>query len=501
MMHKRRVKHGVMAAALAVVTAIASFPVSAVDNLGVISSPDSLEINQYVSASSSVSITKSVGYAEGAYVEWAPVSGADGYNVYCDGVQLDSMLVRQYPSNFRADAVGLKAGSHTLKVVPVSGGKEISGSAEATVSVKAHDRSGFGFVNGTSSGAYNEDGTLKNNAVVVYVTEQNKNTVTADINSTGKGASTLTGIQDIILGYKKGKESRPLCVRVIGNITDPEVLTKGDLYLDTVTAGMTIEGIGNDAVFNGFGLVMKNCSNVEVRNIGFMNCNSSEGDDCGLQQANNHVWVHNCDFFYGDAGSDADQVKGDGALDTKKSTYVTHSYNHFWDNGKCNLQGMKDETTENYITYHHNWYDHSDSRHPRIRTCSVHIYNNYFDGNAKYGVGVTMGASAFVNNNYFRNCKNPMMSSGQGTDAKGEGTFSGETGGIIKACANYIEGAASYITYEQDNKEFDAYEVSNPSDTVPDSVKAVSGGTTYNNFDTSSLMYGYKPDKAEDVPS
>ena len=60
--------------------------------------------------------------------------------------------------------------------------------------------------------------------------------------------------------------------------------------------------------------------------------------DCGLQQGNDHIWVHNCDFFYGHAGSDADQVKGDGALDTKTSTYVTHSYNHFWDNGKCNLQ-------------------------------------------------------------------------------------------------------------------------------------------------------------------
>ena len=88
--------------------------------------------------------------------------------------------------------------------------------------------------------------------------------------------------------------------------------------IDTAKAGITVEGIGTDTVFNGFGLVMKNCSNVEVRNIGFMNCNSSEGDDCGLQQGNDHIWVHNCDFFYGDAGSDADQVKGDGALDTKK---------------------------------------------------------------------------------------------------------------------------------------------------------------------------------------
>ena len=192
----------------------------------------------------------------------------------------------------------------------------------------------------------------------------------------------MTGVQNIITAYKKNKEKRPLCLRFIGNITDPADMPKGDLMIDTAKAGITIEGIGTDTVFNGFGLVMKNCSNVEVRNIGFMNCDSSEGDDCGLQQGNDHIWVHNCDFFYGHAGSDADQVKGDGALDTKTSTYVTHSYNHFWDNGKCNLQGMKSEKETNYVTYHHNWYDHSDSRHPRIRTCSVHSYNNYFDGNA-----------------------------------------------------------------------------------------------------------------------
>ena len=187
----------------------------------------------------------------------------------------------------------------------------------------------------------------------------------------------------------------------------------------------------------------------------------------------------------------------------KKSTYVTHSYNHFWDNGKVQPARHEVRNESNYITYHHNWYDHSDSRHPRIRTCSVHSYNNYFDGNAKYGVGVTMGASAFVENNYFRNCKNPMMSSKQGTDTLGEkGTFSGEPGGIIKACGNYIEGASSYIPYSQNSTSFDAYEVSSPSEKVPDSVKTVSGGTGYNNFDTdSSIMYSYKADAAADVPA
>ncbi len=496
-------KNSIMKKRIASLTAAAVMSLTAVAGAfvsGQLISHDNFSIAH--AAEASVKITKSVGYQEAAYVEWTSVTGAEGYNVYCDGVQLDTMLIRQYSGYFRADAIGLKAGSHTLKIVPVINGKEDnSKAASAAVTSTAHDRSGFGFVNGTSSGAYNEDGTLKSNAIVVYVTDDNKDTVTASINVDGKGEVACTGVQAIITGYKKGKETRPLALRCIGNITDPGGMAKGDLMIDGAKAGITVEGIGNDATFNGFGLVIKNSSNVEVRNIGFMNCDSSEGDNCGLQQSNDHIWVHNCDFFYGHAGSDADQVKGDGALDTKTSTYVTHSYNHFFDNGKCNLQGMKSESTENYITYHHNWYDHSDSRHPRIRTCSVHIYNNYFDGNAKYGVGVTMGASAFVENNYFRNCKYPMLISMQGSDNITGGTFSGEDGGIIKSCGNYITGAKAYTTYKDNTDDFDAYEVSNAKDTVPSNVKSKQGGVSYNNFDTSEVMYKYTPDSPEEAKS
>ena len=51
-----------------------------------------------------------------------------------------------------------------------------------------------------------------------------------------------------------------------------------------------------------------------------MNVNSGEGDKIGLQQYIDLIWVHNVDFFYGVAGSVADQVKGVGALDCKKCT-------------------------------------------------------------------------------------------------------------------------------------------------------------------------------------
>ena len=497
------------AVVLAAVTATSALPVAADYDAAPLDAA-SWDGIMTTASTASVTFTAAQGTLESAYAEWNAVSGATDYHVYVKSgssyTLVDNMLVRQYPTCFRVDVPGLAAGSYQLKVVPVIGGKEDESKAgeTAALNVEAHDRSGFGFVEGTSSGAYNEDGTLKENAIVVYVTDANKDTVTASIDSTGKGAADVTGVQNIITAYKKNKEKRPLCLRFLGNITDPADMPKGDLMIDTAKAGITVEGIGTDTVFNGFGLVMKNCSNVEVRNIGFMNCNSSEGDDCGLQQGNDHIWVHNCDFFYGDAGSDADQAKGDGALDCKKSTYITFSYNHFYDNGKCNLLGLSEGTTDDlYVTYHHNWYDHSDSRHPRVRYYSAHVYNNYYDGNAKYGIGATMGASIFSENNYFRNCKYPMLTSMQGSDVAGGNTptFSKEDGGTIKSYGNYMEGQNGYITYQTDNVEFDAYEASSREEQVPASVTSKKGGNTYNNFDTSSKMYAYTPDAAADVPS
>ena len=47
-------------------------------------------------AADAVSFTVADGWFETAYAEWAPVSGASGYNVYADGKQVDSMLIRQY---------------------------------------------------------------------------------------------------------------------------------------------------------------------------------------------------------------------------------------------------------------------------------------------------------------------------------------------------------------------------------------------------------------------
>ncbi|MBE6861136.1 MAG: hypothetical protein E7499_07670 [Ruminococcus sp.] len=445
-------------------------------------------------AASSVIITASKGYQEGAYVKWSPVNGATGYNVYCDGVQIDSMLIRQYQGYFRADMVGIKSGSHTIKVVPVINGTEdASNAASQTLTSIAHDRSGFAFSKGKALGAYNGDGTLKSGAVVVYVTDSTKDSVKATI-----GGVSVTGFQNIVNACQDS--TVPVAIRCIGNITDPSTLDKGDLLVDKIKCGLTIEGIGSDTTFNGFGVRIKGSSDVEVRNIGLMNCDSSEGDSVGLQQDNQYCWVHNCDFFYGDAGSDADQAKGDGALDTKKSQYITHSYNHFWDSGKTHLSGNGD-TTLNYLTYHHNWYDHSDSRHPLVRVSSaVHCYNNFYDGVAKYGMIARLGSSIFAEENYFKDTNSPILISQQGTDTADGEAIASDDGGMIKSYGNVYDNTTPSITHKDSATNFDCYEASARNEQVPSSYKTVKGGTSYSNFDTASSMYSYTADAGKDVP-
>ena len=75
-----------------------------------------------------IQITEAKGWQESAYLKWAPFEGASSYNVYVDDKKIDAQLVRQYKSYYRADVLGLKEGTYSVKVVPVNAdGKEIAG--------------------------------------------------------------------------------------------------------------------------------------------------------------------------------------------------------------------------------------------------------------------------------------------------------------------------------------------------------------------------------------
>ena len=484
----------------------------------------SLTMTLMAVSSQALSLQGQGGWFESCWMEFTGLSSYTAYNGYVSGdggaswTKLDGQLLRSYGTYGRVEAMGLTEGSYMLKVVPVANDAEVAADAvqSSALEVKKFDRSGFAHFNYAAGvGAYNNDGTLKAGAKVFYVTSKTAKTITTDVVTSDKGAkTTCTGLQSIIAAYEKGQDKTPIAFRFVGTVNAADVDYFGSKEEGLQVKGrkadselnMTFEGVGNDAVIYGFGFLVRNSKSVEIRNIAVK---TGIDDGISLDTDNSNIWIHNVDVFYG-PNKGGDQKKGDGAIDVKSnSKFVTISYVHFWDTGKSTMCGMKSESGPNYITYHHNWFDHSDSRHARIRTMSVHMFNNYYDGIAKYGSGACTGSSVYMDRNYFRNCSKPMMISLQGADTKygtdesDAPTFSGEDGGMIKSYGNKMVGSVNYKPYSPTNTiQFDCYEVTDPATQVPENVTAKKGGAKYNNFDTNtSVMYSYTADNVDDVPS
>ncbi|MBQ8413638.1 MAG: hypothetical protein IJX58_00125 [Clostridia bacterium] len=411
-------------------------------------------------------ITEAAGWFESAYAEWAPVSGADGYNAYIASAgssawsKLDSQLVRSYTSYYRVDAVGIKAGNYQIKVVPTSSGVEMTDKAlvTETLTVTAYDRSGYAHFNYTEGvGAYNDDGTLKANAIVIYVTDANKNTVSV----TAKDGTTVTGIGNILNSVgqdvgggknskggiansnkdiirKLAKEGTPLVVRIIGNVTAPVGLTEFDSvnyggsvgdngFMARMSGGkdITIEGIGSDAVMNGWGLhfICQTADypagigkSFEVRNLSFKNvpedCVGMEGQQEGstLTAPVERCWIHHCTFYAPVISNPAESDKdgGDGACDFKRGQYFTNSYCYYKGYHKTNLVGSSDSSLQYHLTYHHNYWKDCESRGPLARQANIHMYNNIFDGQTSYCMNPRANAYIFSEYNMFYKSKNPV---------------------------------------------------------------------------------------------
>ena len=124
-------------------------------------------------------------------------------------------------------------------------------------------------------------------------------------------------------------------------------------------------------------------SNVIIRNLHFADTlgSSSDADGIVVQCYAHHVWIdHNT--FHGVANGN------DGAIDIKRGAdWVTVSWNHLrhWD--KSMLLGHDDANGEQdrgmlHVTYHHNYFENTRQRHPRIRFGHAHVFNNYLFNDA-----------------------------------------------------------------------------------------------------------------------
>lgn len=473
------------------------------------------------SAADALSITDAAGSFEAAYAEWVG-AGIDGTNAYIkpeggEYAPIDRELLREYKSGLcRVDAPGLAPGSYRIKIEYDSGENGTAAAETGPLTVSAYPREGFAFSSasprGDASGGYKPDGTPKDGADIIYVSNGNKDRVMIDgIPKNGVGLVSIFDFRE------RNNITTPLIVRLIGRIDMPEGMEKYLLGIRK-TQNVTIEGIGEDAAIHGWGITFKESSNIELRNFAIMwYGGGTDSDATALDGNNDNIWIHNLEYFYGAHGPDEDQSKGDGSIDMKnQSDYVTISYNHFWDSGKTTFTDSPDgASTKTHVTYHHNHFDHSDSRHPRCVGSDVHMYNNYYDGVSKYGIGAAEGSCIFAENNYFRYCERPMIISSQGSDVynsdkknySGKGTLSGQSGGMIKAFGNFIGEHKRFYTQLDTPSDlapgvsnaghFDCYLVSSRNEKVPDTIKALKGGAAYDNFDTAADMYDYNVESAE----
>ncbi|MFD9036877.1 polysaccharide lyase family 1 protein [Streptomyces bottropensis] len=198
----------------------------------------------------------------------------------------------------------------------------------------------------------------------------------------------------------------PLVIRVQGTV---DITSKQGVRPDK-----TVIGVGSSAVVNGGGLDFYRSYNVIVRNIRFTN---AEDDAINVGQDSHHIWIDHNEFV----------APLDGAVDVVRGAqYVTVSWNWFNKTDKSMLLGHSDgngaqDAGKLKVSIHHNFFDGSRQRHPRVRFGEpVHVYNNYYKGNAVYGVASTMNAGVVVEGNHFEGVPHPCYSA-SGYDASGPG--------------------------------------------------------------------------------
>ncbi len=228
-----------------------------------------------------------------------------------------------------------------------------------------------------------------------------------------------------------------------------------------INSNKSIIGVGDQGVISGGGFHISNKSNIIIRNLLFRN---SVDDAINVQESAHHIWIDHCDLTNA----------YDGLIDIKRgSEYITVSWNKFYNHQKTCLLGHSDnnaaqDSTHLLVTYHHNWFNGTNSRHPRVRFSGLtHVYNNYYYFNS-YGIASTMNAEVLVENNYFYFVTDPTLV-GYGTSGPGDLV---EQNNIFDSCVNVPEtrGTVPSPPY--------AYALDNPAD-IPTIVQNGAGRAGY----------------------
>jgi pectate lyase len=204
-----------------------------------------------------------------------------------------------------------------------------------------------------------------------------------------------------------------------------------------IGSNTTLVGLGQNAQLRGVwldvrGTSSKNVTNVIIRNLTFQDTFDcfptwapTDGalgswnalyDSISLRNAD-HVWIDHNSFRDRDTADESQpsyfgvlyQVH-DGELDiTNASDLVTVSYNRFLDHDKVMLIGSSDTASADQgklrVTLHHNLFDRTNQRTPRVRFGEVDVYDNLYEIEHNpaylYTWGVGTASAIVAENNFF----------------------------------------------------------------------------------------------------
>jgi pectate lyase len=194
-----------------------------------------------------------------------------------------------------------------------------------------------------------------------------------------------------------------------------------------ISANKTIQGIGASSGISGAVLNIEDMSpaNVILQNL---NLHGVLGNDTIQIENATHIWIdHNTMSSTIEDNPDV----YDGLIDiTHAGDYVTVSWNIIRAHWKTSLVGHSDGNASEdrghlRVTYHHNWFDQTFERSPRVRFGeTVHVFNNYYSNinhnTSSYAIASTMDAGVLAEGNVFENVQQACWSaSGYADSAPG----------------------------------------------------------------------------------
>jgi pectate lyase len=242
------------------------------------------------------------------------------------------------------------------------------------------------------------------------------------------GADFLTYVQTV---------NTPYIIQVSGTIE----LADADNGRVRIQSNKTIRGIGENPTIIGSLGFKNDCSNVIIERL-TITCPkdyTSEEDAISVKERITNVFITKCTIF----------DSWDSCVDiARQSDWVTVSWCKFYftapndNNDRVSLVGNTDSSGDEgtlHVTFHHNWFgQYCMQRMPSLRYGRGHIYNNYYycPGNI-YCIWSRIQAEALIENNYFKEVKDPYVNNRDGEPVARWGKIAA-SGNILDNCTGTV---------------------------------------------------------------